>query len=144
MLKAIGDAVPVRLMKRDLLFVAERLTVMLDERRQSILIRQHGIANPKDGAAPAKPLAAFLSKAEESKLSRILIETVILLSMSNQTDAGRILRDAAHVYKVEVDAISAAVKQGFATKEKSRSAAKGAQKVPTKPQAKDANRRAAA
>ena len=32
-LKAIGDAVPVRLMKRDLLFLAERLTAMLDERR---------------------------------------------------------------------------------------------------------------
>lgn len=143
-LKAIGDAVPVCLMKRDLLFVAERLTAMLDERRLSILIRQHGIAKSKDDTAPAKLLAAFLSKAEESKLSRILIETVILLSMSNQTDAGKILRNAAHVYKVDVDAISATVSQEFAAKEKSKSATKGAQKVPTKQQAKGANRRAAA
>jgi len=143
-LKAIGEAVSVRLMKRDLLFVAERLTAMLDERRLSILIRQHGIAKPKDNATPAKLLAAFLPKAEESKLGRILIETVILLSMHNQTDAAKNLRDSAHVYKVDVEAISATVKQEFAAKEKSKSATKGAQKVPTKPQAKGANRRAAA
>ncbi len=88
-LKAIGDAVPVRLMRRDLLFLAERLTAMLDERRLSILIRQHGIGKPKDDAAPAKLLAAFLPKAEENKLGRILVETAILLSMHNQTDAAR-------------------------------------------------------
>ena len=119
-LKAIGDAVPVRLMKRDLLFLAERLTAMLDERRLSVLIRQHGIGKPKDDAAPAKLLAAFLPKAEESKLGRILVETAILLSMHNQTDAAKILRDAAHAYKVDVDAISATVKQEFAAKEKSK------------------------
>ena len=45
---------------------------MLDERRLSVLIRQHGIGKPKDDAAPAKLLAAFLTKAEESKLGRIL------------------------------------------------------------------------
>ncbi len=39
--------------------------------------------------APAKLLAAFLPKAEESKLGRILVETVILLSMHNQTDAAK-------------------------------------------------------
>lgn len=121
-LKAIGDAVPVRLMKRDLLFLAERLTAMLDERRLSVLIRQHGIGKPKDDAAPAKLLAAFLPKAEESKLGRILVETAILLSVHNQTDAAKILRDAAHPYKVDVDAISASVKQEFAAKEKGKAA----------------------
>ena len=93
-LKAIGEAIPVRLMKRDLLFLAERLTAMLDERRLSVLIRQHGIGKPKDNAAPAKLLAAYLPKAEESKLGRILIETTILLSMHNQADTAKILRDA--------------------------------------------------
>jgi ParB family chromosome partitioning protein len=119
-LKAIGDAVPVRLMKRDLLFLVERLTAMLDERRLSVLIRQHGIGKPKENSAPAKLLAAFLPKAEESKLGRILVESAILLSMHNQTDAAKILRDAAHVYKVDVDAISATVKQEFAAKEKAK------------------------
>ena len=137
-LKAIGDAVPVRLMKRDLLFVAERLTAMLDERRLSVLIRQHGIGKPKDDAAPAKLLAAFLPKAEESKLGRILVETAILLSMHNPTDAAKILRDAAHAYKVDVDAISATVKQEFAAKERGKASKKAAPKSAPKPSKKAA------
>ncbi|MFP5205764.1 MAG: ParB/RepB/Spo0J family partition protein [Acidobacteriota bacterium] len=131
-LKAIGEVVPVRLMRRDLLFLAERLTAMLDERKLAVLIRQHGIGKPKDNAAPAKLLAAFLPKAEESKLGRILVETVILLSMHNQTDAARILRDAAQVYKVDVDEISANVKQEFAAKEKAKTTKKAAPKSRTK------------
>ena len=79
-LRAIGDAVPVRLMKRDLLFLATRLTATMDERKTAVLIRQHGMGKPKDGEAPGKLLAAFLPKAEESTLCRILVETVILLS----------------------------------------------------------------
>jgi hypothetical protein len=75
--------------------------VLLDERRLSVLIRQHGIGKLKDDVAAAKLLAAFLPKAEESKLGRILVETSILLSMHNQTDAAKILRDAAHTYKVD-------------------------------------------
>ena len=42
-LKAIGDAIPIRLMKRDLLFVVERLAAALDERRIAILLRLHGV-----------------------------------------------------------------------------------------------------
>jgi len=137
-LKAVGEAVPVRLMKRDLLFLAERLTAMLDERRLSVLIRQHGIGKPKDDVAPAKLLSAFLSKAEESKLGRILVETTILLSMHNQTDAAKILRDAAHAYKVDVDAISATVKQEFAAKEKGKANKKATPKSASKPTKKAA------
>jgi hypothetical protein len=92
---------------------------MLDERRLSVLIRQHGIGK-SDDATPAKLLAAFLPKAEESKLGRILVETAILLSMHNQTDAAKILRDAAHAYRVDVDAISATVKQEFAARRRAR------------------------
>jgi ParB family transcriptional regulator, chromosome partitioning protein len=132
-LKAIGEAVPVRLMKRDLLFVAERLTMLLDERRLSVLIRQHGIGKLKDNTAPAKLLAAILSKAEESKLGRILVETAILLAMNNQSDAAKALRDAAQAYKVDVDAISATVKQEFAAKEKGKIAKKPTPKSASKP-----------
>ena len=136
--KAIGDAIPVRLMKRDLLFLAERLTALLDERRLSVLIRQHGMGKPRDETAPAKLLAALLPKAEESKLGRILVETVILLSMHNQADTAKILRDAAHAYKVDVDAISATVKQEFTAKEKGRASKKTAAKSVSKPTKKAA------
>jgi ParB family chromosome partitioning protein len=137
-LKAVGDAVPVRLMKRDLLFVVSRLSAMLDERKLAVLIRQYGVGKPKDGDAPAKLLAAFLSKAEESKLGRILVETVILLSMHNQADAAKILRDAAQVYKVDVDAISATVKQEFAAKDKGKASKKATPKSAPKPAKKAA------
>jgi ParB family chromosome partitioning protein len=131
-LKAVGDAVPVRLMKRDLLFVVSRVSAMLDERKLTILIRQQGIGKPKDGEAPAKLLAAFLPKAEESTLGRILVETVILLSMHNQADAAKILRDAAQVYKVDVDAISTQVKQESVAKEMAKNAKKPTPKSQTK------------
>jgi ParB family chromosome partitioning protein len=58
-LSAIVEAVPVRLMKRDLQFVVERVTTMLDERRLAIVLRQHGIGKSKSPTEPpAKLLAA--------------------------------------------------------------------------------------
>jgi ParB family chromosome partitioning protein len=135
-LKAIGDAVPVRLMKRDLLFAVARLAAILDERRVAILVRQHGIGKPKSGETPAKLLAAFLQKADESTLGRALVETALLLSMRDQADTARVLRDAAQVYKVDIETITAQVKQEFAAKEKARSAEKTAPKPSSKVQPK--------
>ena len=131
-------------MKRGLLFAVGRLTGLLDERRLALLIRQHRIGKPKDGEAPAKLLAAFLPKAEESKLGRILVETVILLSMHNQAGTAKVLRDAAQVYKVDLDAISATVKQEFAAKDKAKTSKKAATKPPDKAQAKAVKKSAAA
>ena len=131
-------------MKRDLLFVAVRLMAALDERRQALLIRQHGIGKPKDGEAPAKLLATFLPKTEESTLGRILVESVILLAMHNQSDTAKILRDAATAYKVDIEAISATVKQEFAAKEKAKSTKKVAPKPPAKAQSKSEKKAMAA
>ena len=132
-LKAIGDAVPVRLMKRDLQFVAQRLAAMLDERRVSILIREHGIGKAKKGDSPAKLFAAFLSKADEGRLGRIIIQATILLSMHSQTNAARVLRDAAQAYKLDVDALAAKVKQEFAAKDRVKTTKKVLPKAATKP-----------
>jgi ParB family chromosome partitioning protein len=126
-------------MKRDLLFIVGGLSAMLDERKVAVLTRQHGMGKPKDSDVPSKLLAAFLPKAEESKLGGILVETAILLSMHNQTDAAQFLRDAAHAYKVDVDAISATVKQEFMAKEKG----KTNKKTATKPQPKSGKKAAA-
>jgi ParB family chromosome partitioning protein len=137
-LKAIGEAVPVRLMKRDLLFAVTQLTALLDERRIAVLIRQQAIGKPKDGEAPAKLLAAFLPKAEESQLGRVLVEAVILLSMRPETDSAKVLRDAAQNYKVDIEAITANVKQEFAAKEKAMSTKKPVSKPAAKPTRKTA------
>jgi ParB family chromosome partitioning protein len=75
-LSAIAKAMPDRLMKRDLMFVAERLAAMLDDKRQAIVIRQHGIGKTKGSAADgsAKLLTAFVHKADESILGRLMVE----------------------------------------------------------------------
>jgi ParB family chromosome partitioning protein len=77
-LAAISSAVPVRLMKRDLLFVVERLTGLVDERRLEVVARQHGIKREKDSDSIAKLFAANLRRAEESALGSMLVELTIL------------------------------------------------------------------
>ncbi|MGH9587167.1 MAG: ParB/RepB/Spo0J family partition protein, partial [Acidobacteriaceae bacterium] len=129
-LAAVGTAVPVRLMKRDLLFILEKLTSLIDENRLAMLARQHGIRQKRDDGGVAKTFAALLRRADEGTLSRLLVETAILLAAS-RTNVTTVLRDAASVYKVDTEAITAKVKQEFAAKEKAKktSAAKPAKKA---------------
>jgi ParB family chromosome partitioning protein len=132
-LSAIGAAVPVRLMKRDLLFVVERLAAVLDERRLAIILRQHNLGKPNSAAdAPAKLLASFLRKSDESTLGHLLVEVAILQTAHSPNDAGKALREAADYYKVDVAAITAKVKQEFAVKDKAKTAKKAAPKPPAK------------
>jgi ParB family chromosome partitioning protein len=131
-LAAIAASVPVRLMKRDLLFVAERLATLLDENRAVVLARQHGIKKAKDSDSIEKVLNAFLRSADESMLSRCLIEAVILLT-AMRNNPMKTLQEAASLYKVDTDAITLKVAQEFAAKDK----AKGAHaKVPAKSSAR--------
>jgi ParB family chromosome partitioning protein len=128
-------------MKRDLLFIVERLAAMLDERRLAIVLRQHSIAKAKNPAdTPAKLLAAFIRNAEESVLGRLLVEVVILHSAGSVNDSGKLLKEAAEFYKVDVNTITAKVKQEFAAKDK----AKTAKSVTPKPAKKIAKKAVAA
>jgi ParB family chromosome partitioning protein len=142
-LAAIGEAVPVRLMKRDLLFVAESLANLLDENRIAILAKEQGIRKVKDGDSIGKLFAAFLRRADENTLGLAVVESVILLTVS-RGNASHALRDAATVYKVDADAIAAKVKQEFAAKDKTKTARKPEQKQPVKVQGKTARKPAAA
>ena len=116
------------------MFREHRVTALLDERKLALLIRQHGIGKAKDGT-PAKLLAAFLRKSDEGTLGRMLTESVILLSMGSAGDTDRLLREAASLYKVDVDGISAKMKQEFAAKANT----KPAQKAPPVKAAKKAS-----
>jgi ParB family chromosome partitioning protein len=131
-LAAVSAAVPVRLMKRDLLFILEKLTNLMDENRLAMLARQHGIRQKRDDGGIAKTFAAFLRRSDEGTLSRLLVEAAILLAAS-RTNVTTVLRDAASTYKVDAEAITAKVKQEFAAKEKakktSRPASKSTKKV---------------
>jgi ParB family chromosome partitioning protein len=129
-LQTIVAAVPVRLMKRDLLFIAEQMLPLLDDKRQEMVARSRGI-KPKTGESAPKLLTAFVRKADESALGKLIVETVILLSARTQSDGGKVLRAAAQVYKVDTDAIALKVKHEFAAKEKARAATKNVSSVAT-------------
>jgi ParB family chromosome partitioning protein len=131
-LGAIVEAVPVRLMKRDLLFVVERISAVLDERRLAIILRQHNLGKPNKATdAPAKLLSAFLRKADESTLGRMLVELAVLQAAASPNESSKTLRDAAEFYKVDVGAITTKVKQEFATKDKAKAAKTAAIPKPT-------------
>nr|WP_246301970.1 chromosome partitioning protein ParB [Granulicella arctica] len=130
-LAAIADAVPVRLMKRDLLFIAERLASLLDENRLSIVARRYGIKKAKDSDSLGKLFVAYLRRAEESVLGSVLVETTILY-ISIRHNPVQVLHEAAAAYKVDADAIALKVKQEFAAKKKMNAAKKPVAKTPLK------------
>jgi ParB family chromosome partitioning protein len=122
-------------MKRDLLFVTEHLAAVLDERRLAVLLRLHGIGKANGtGDAPAKLLASFLRKADESTIGRVLVAITILQAAHSPNESAKALREAAEFYKVDVAAITAKIKQEFAAKEKVQAARKAADKAkPSQP-----------
>jgi ParB family chromosome partitioning protein len=126
-LSAVSAAVPVRLMKRDLLFVIEKLMSAMDENRVEMLARQHGIRQKRDDGGIGKTLTAFVRRADEGALSRLLVEASILLA-SSRGNPSVILKEAATVYKVDTEAIALRVKQEFAAKEKAKKTAQPAAK----------------
>ena len=130
-LAAVSAAVPVRLLKRDLLFILEKLVSVMDENRDEMLARQHGIRQKRDDGGIGKTLTAFLRRADEGTLSRLMVEASILLA-SSRGNPSVILKEAATAYKVDTEAISLKVKQEFAAKEKAKKTAQPAAKAAKK------------
>jgi len=91
----------------------------MDESRVEMLARQHGIRQKRDDGGIGKTLTAFVRRADEGTLSRLLVEASILLATSRGNPA-TVLKDAATAYKVNTEAIAAKVKQEFAAKEKAK------------------------
>lgn len=127
-LGAIGAAVPVRLLKRDLQFVLNQIVPLLDEWRLQTLARQHGIRKDRETDVIGKLFAAFIRRADEGSLSRVLVESIVLLAAA-RTNPAVVLREAASTYKVDTDAIALKVKQEFALKAKAKKDAKAAPKA---------------
>jgi ParB family transcriptional regulator, chromosome partitioning protein len=118
-LSAIGAAVPVRFLKRDLQFLLNQIAPLLDEGRLQTLARQHGIRKDRETDAIGKLFAAFVRRADEGTLSRLLVESTIFL-VASRTNAAAVLREAAAIYKVDTESIALKVKQEFAAKEKAK------------------------
>jgi ParB family chromosome partitioning protein len=108
----------------------------LDERRLAIIFRLHGIGKASEaGDAPAKLLASFLRKADESTLGRVLVAITVLQSALSSNESAKALREAAEFYKVDVAAITVKVKEEFKAKEKTQAARKATGTAkPTQPQ----------
>ncbi|SFS13969.1 hypothetical protein SAMN05421771_2434 [Granulicella pectinivorans] len=81
-LAAVSASVPVRLLKRDLLFVLEKLISVMDSNRVEMLARQHGIRQKRDDGGIGKTLTTFVRRADEGTFSRLLVEASILLASS--------------------------------------------------------------
>ena len=76
-LQSIVAAVPVRLMKRDLLFVAEQFLPLLDEKQLEMAARNRSI-KAKDGEPVTKLLTAFVRKADEGTIGKLIVEAAIM------------------------------------------------------------------
>jgi hypothetical protein len=69
-------------MKRDLLSGIERLLFLMDDNRVEMLARQHGIRQKRDDGGVKKTFTAFVRRADEGTLSRLVVEASILLAAS--------------------------------------------------------------
>jgi ParB family chromosome partitioning protein len=105
----------------------------LEERRIEVLARSRGIKKTQASDSIGKLMDAYVRKAEEGELGRLLVETVILHSARTQSETGKALKDAAQHYKVDTDAITQKVKAEFAAKEKAQAVKKTAAKAQPKP-----------
>jgi ParB family transcriptional regulator, chromosome partitioning protein len=119
-LEAIGNAVPVRPMKRELLYVALMLAAKLDLPRVEIVAKLHHVSGQKEEETLSKTMQAYLRRAPEGTLTRLIMEMSILLRMASGQDSNRVLAEAAKDYSVNVDAIASSVRKDFAAREKAK------------------------
>jgi ParB family chromosome partitioning protein len=110
-------------MKRDLLFIAEQLLALLDDRRLELVARSRSI-KAKEGESAIKLLSAFVRKADEGTLGKLIVEAVILLPARTPADGSKTLRTGAQVYGVDTEAIALKVNQEFAARDKARNVSK--------------------
>jgi ParB family chromosome partitioning protein len=105
------------------LFVLIQTFPLLGEWQLQMLARQHGIRKGRESDMLDKLFGAFLRRADEGTLSRLLVEVSVVLA-SGRSNGANVLREAAAAYKVDTDAIATKVKQEFAAKEKTKKEAK--------------------
>jgi ParB family chromosome partitioning protein len=65
---AIGEAVPVRLMKRELLFIVPQMAAKLDLPRTEILAKLHQLTAQKGKEPLSKTVVAFMRRSGEGML----------------------------------------------------------------------------
>ncbi len=71
-----------------------------------------------------KLFTAFLRRADEGTLSRLIVEVSVVLATGRSNGTNALREAATTVYKVDTDAIALRVKQEFAAKTKAKEEAK--------------------
>ena len=118
-------------MKRDLLFILEKLVGLLDENRVEMLARQHGIRQKRDDGGVGKTVLPSSAAPMKVRFHGCWSRQPSF-SQPHAPMQPRVLRDAAAAYKVDTDAITLKVKQEFAAKAKAKRDAKPASKAQRK------------
>ena len=131
---------PVRLLKRELLFIALQMAAKLDLPRMEILAKLHQLTTQKGKEPLPKIVVSFIRRSAEGMLGRLLVEMAVLLRADSEQTASKVLAEAAKEYDISVEVISAAVSKEFAERER----AKTARKTTAKPEGKVAKKTAAA
>jgi hypothetical protein len=84
LLAAVSAAVPVRLMKRDLLFIGTQLAELVGEGHLETIAKQHGIKRSKATENIGRLFSAYLRRADEGTLSRVVVELTMVLAASRE------------------------------------------------------------
>ena len=126
---AIAAAVPVRLMKRDLLFVAERLAAVAGRKPSGRSLPVSTASRRQRKRLLRQAFAAYLRRAEESELGSVVVE---YHHPRRRPGTATGAAGCGAAYKVDTDAIALKVKQEFAAKEKAKKEPKPVAKVVAK------------
>ena len=90
---------PVRLMKRELLFIALQMAAKLDLPRMEILAKLHQLTAQKGKEPLPKTVVAFIRRSGEGMLGRLLVEMAVLLRADSEQAASKVLAEAAKEYE---------------------------------------------
>jgi hypothetical protein len=76
------------------------------------------ISGSKEEEPLSKTVQAYLRRAPEGTLGRLIVEMSILLRVSSGQDSNRVLAEAAKEYNISAETIAATVRKEFATRDR--------------------------
>ena len=118
-LAAILERVSVPLKKADLLTIAQHVLASVPYNRLPLLAKRHKLEIEKSSTSPAELLAKYVSRYDESYLSRLLLEITLLESAyrSAGDPDSDVLLSTAKRYRSDAEKLHKAVAQEFAAKQ---------------------------
>jgi len=106
--------------KADLLTIAQHVLASVPYNRLPLLAKRHKLEIEKSSTSPVELLAKYVSRYDESDLSRLLLEITLLESAyrSGGDPDSDVLLSTAKRYRIDAEKLHKAVAQEFAAKQK--------------------------